>query len=122
MLADTYEKRIYSVNARKKLGLPNGLGDIQLGVSLLGDDNPLSGIYKTIRSSKGIQTYKFKYYRPTNPKTTTQQAWRAYFTLCVNAWGALTDEQKKYWRDLKRPEHMSGWNRFLSYHLKAHDL
>lgn len=44
-----FTDRLYSIQTQKKFGLPNELGHITLGVSKLGDYNPMAGIYRMNR-------------------------------------------------------------------------
>lgn len=41
-----FRDRLYSVKTQKKFGLPNELGHITCGVSVMGDYNPMAGIYR----------------------------------------------------------------------------
>lgn len=41
-----FRDRLYSIQTQKKFGLPNELGHITCGVSVLGDYNPMAGIYR----------------------------------------------------------------------------
>jgi hypothetical protein len=74
---------------------------------------PEAGIYQKCRSNGEQKFKRLKFYRPTNPQTAPQQANRSKFALAVQAYQALTPEEKKAWRALKYPRFMSGYNRFL---------
>lgn len=155
MKSQGFTDRLYSIETTKSFGLPNGLGFITCGVSPLGEDNEMAGIYQRRTASKvqldpmnavlgtinlgfnklgSYQTKKLdsqynhkiiirmRHYVPTNPQTEPQQAGRTYFATLVSAWQALTQSEKDIWNKKNFPVHMSGYNRFLSYHLNAHDL
>lgn len=155
MIAESINDRLWSLEARKKTGLPNELGFITCGISKLGDYNPFAGIYSKRRGARvvadrrtsvcgvielgtnhlGVYHLKYlnrsdvrqiivkkRFYVPANPRTETQQNWRTYFALCVSEWYTLSSTDREYWHNLKVGKPMSGWNKFLSYHLKARDL
>jgi hypothetical protein len=144
MKSKDFTDRLYSIETRNRFGLPNGLGFITCGVSALGDDNPMAGIYQRRKRSMYVVDYvdgngyvhykkrsdtetnelicRLRHYVPTNPRTEIQQNWRAYFTTVLRTWQALSPDEKKIWNEFKYPAHMTGWNRFASYHLKKHDL
>lgn len=94
------------------------LGMIQLGYNNIGSDylKPYNENYK----NKII--VKEKFYTPYNPQTVPQQSWRNYFATVLASWQALTENEKDIWRKYSYPEHMSGYNRYLSKHLNARDL
>lgn len=47
-----FTDRLYSVQTQNRFGLPNELGHITCGVSVLGDYNPMAGIYKLGKALK----------------------------------------------------------------------
>lgn len=47
-----FRDRLYSIQTQKKFGLPNELGHITLGISKLGDYNPMAGIYRLNRAKE----------------------------------------------------------------------
>ncbi len=59
------------------------------------------------------------YYYPYNPKTDTQQAWRAVLATAVSNWQGFNDQTKGYYNALRYPLHMSGYNRYVRYYLNA---
>lgn len=155
MKSVSFTDRLYSIETVNRFGLPNGLGFITCGVSPLGEDNEMAGIYQRRTASKveynplnsvcgmitlgqneigAFQTRKLsnqynhkniirmRHYVPTNPRTVPQQAWRSYFATVLLAWQNLSQSEKDIWNKKTQPAHMTGWNRFASYHLKAHDL
>lgn len=61
---------------------------------------------------------KYPYKKPTNPRTTLQQAHRARIRQAVWAWQNLTENQKNFYRQKEpiRPI-MSGYNYFISQYI-----
>lgn len=94
------------------------LGFMTLGYNLLGTSYKIknTGNYKSYNVSKTV------FYRPTNPQTGPQQAWRNYFAIVLSSWQSLSENDKNVWRKQRYPAHMSGWNRYAKMHLKAKDL
>jgi len=82
--------------------------------------NPHAGIYQQRRRKGGSITVREKFYWPANPRTDTQQAWRAVFTAGVVAYHALSADDKKYWKKKGAKYHMTGYNKFLSEWLHSH--
>lgn len=63
-----------------------------------------------------------KFYRPTNPQTEPQQAWRGVFADGKTAWDALDPETKEQYRLKGRKLKMTGYNFHQSEYLKANRL
>jgi hypothetical protein len=80
----------------------------------------IRGIYQQRMTRKGKRTIKMKMYAPTNPQTVLQQTNRQKFADAVIAWQALTNEEKNVYNQLKYPDQMSGYNKFISQYLKSH--
>lgn len=109
-----------TIEIRGKLGRPNELGEFWCGWSECGEYNPLAGYYQKRRNRRGQIFVRTKHYICKNPQTVPQQANRTKFAQAILAWRELTDEEKKYWRGLKYPRFMSGYNRFLRDYMKHH--
>jgi hypothetical protein len=62
------------------------------------------------------------YYRPFNPQTETQQAWRSVFANAVAAWQALPESEKKVWRAKGIRRSKMGYSLFLSRYLDQHKI
>lgn len=64
---------------------------------------------------------KYPYVVPSNPRTAAQQAQRDLLRNAVNAWHALTDDQRNVYRrgEPYRPT-MSGYNFFISSYIKLY--
>lgn len=117
-----FRDRLFSVTTQKKFGLPNGLGFITCGVSVLGDENEMAGIYRERRINGKKIIDRMRHYVPTNNQRANQQIWRVYFASVLLSWQNLSQSEKDIWNKKSFPIHMTGYNRYLSYHLKAHDI
>lgn len=111
---------LMSIGARGQFGYSGGLGRIALGYTRLGFYCPYSGIYETKPRAGGRITYLKKFYRPTNPQTETQQAWRAVLTAGWAEWATYDPETKEQYRLRGIRRQMSGANLFMSEWLKSH--
>jgi len=60
-----------------------------------------------------------RYYRPTNPQTAPQQAWRAVFAAGISGYKSLTAPEKLALNKEARKCRQSGLTLFLSRHLQA---
>lgn len=95
----------------------------QLGLMILGQNKLASPNFKkTDNQFNKKNVVKLRHYVPTNNQLEAQQAWRNYFAIVLASWQALNEDEKNIWRSKSYPAHMSGWNRYASVHLKAHDL
>lgn len=84
--------------------------------------NPYAGFYR-IRKINGKKVYdRLKFYKPTNPQTESQQAWRGVFATGIEAWYALPDDQKRIWKMRGNKKQMTGKNAFMSDYLTTHRL
>jgi len=109
----------YSLGVRGKIGKPNGCGDFVFGFSDIGDDNEFSGIYQRRPRKKGSLWVKMRHALIPNPQTETQQKGRTKFAQAVEAWNNLSFQNQIFWNKLKQPEHISGYNRFISWYMKS---
>lgn len=87
-----------SAVAYKKFGVSNGFGNIILGFTRLGEDNPYAGIYRRRPSPHGVSVVKMRFYRPHISRTELQATQRDKYVAAVAAWKALTEEQREVWR------------------------
>jgi hypothetical protein len=87
---------------RKKLGKPEW-------------SDPLNvyGIYQQRMLKNGKGYIKMKFYTPTNPQTTAQQANRQKFADAMSAWQSLTTEQKGAYNKRARTRGWFGRNLFI---------
>ena len=91
----------FSDQIRKKLGHD---GEV--------DPPEFWGIYQQRHCKAGQKTIKMKFYRPRNPKTRPQQAWRRQYALSILAWRNLTSEEKRVYNLRAGGMGMSGYNLF----------
>jgi len=77
------------------------------------------GIYQRRKENGKIFYVRENFYIPSNPRTETQQAWRDVFTAGMTAWKALTDEQKKWYRERANKLGLPAQNLFLKSYLKS---
>lgn len=82
--------------------------------------SPIAGIYQMRKCLEGKIPIKMVFYRPTNPRTSLQQANRAKIRDAVIAWSLLTDNQKNVYRERAKTWHYWGYHLFVSEYLKSH--
>ncbi len=111
-----------SADARGRFGFSGGLGAIRLGDTRLGFYSPFAGIYSRKKLRKGWGLSKMLFYRPTNPQTTGQQAWRAVFAAGWVAYAALTPTEKMLYSKHAREYRLSGPQLFMRDYLSSHRL
>lgn len=107
------KKRLLSGIARQKIGKPNGLGEIILGWSELGDSNDFSGIYSSVVVDGYRYQRFFPFYDYIITHTPGQNALRGKFRNAVTAWQALGSTDKALYKKRAIGRHMSGYNLFL---------
>lgn len=110
------------IDIRGKLGRGGGFGRITFSYNYFGFYSKYSGIYSKKYYFGAPYISKMKFYRPTNPRTETQQAWRSVFADGKNAWSSLDPETKEQYRLKGMRRKMSGMNFFLSEYLKSHRI
>jgi hypothetical protein len=70
---------------------------------------------------QGRMTLLEKYYVPTNPQTSAQQAHRADYGAAVGSWRAMSEAERESWRYYqerrRRRPVMSGYNLFVKMFL-----
>lgn len=78
-----------------------------------------SGVFRRERSYTQLE----KWYAPTNPRTSLQQAGRSLFRLAVEGWQGLPAESKAAWKRYqdyrKRRPVMDGYNLYISRFMLA---
>lgn len=60
-----------------------------------------------------------KYYRPTNPQTSKQQAQRAKMARANEAWRSLAESERQIWRDRAKKLNRRGQPLFISEYLNS---
>lgn len=71
------------------------------------------GIWQMRMTKRGKVPIRMKFYTPTNPRTSAQQANRAKFAAAMAAWGALTSDQKAVYNERAKKRQMFGWGLFI---------
>jgi len=102
-----------------KIGVPFGLGDMWLGRTLLGDESTLTGIYQKRHREHGSIYVKSRFYVPTNPRTTKQQAWRTTFKNAMLAWSALDEPTRQKYHVKGYSSRLDARSAFLREYLRA---
>ena len=75
------------------------------------------GVFKTYAGDKRLPSRHLPFYRPSNPRTDTQQVTRNTFKDGAAAWRALTPEQKQVYNARGRRRRVTGYNDFMSAYL-----
>ena len=70
------------------------------------------------KNQRKMYYMRMKYYRPTNPQTSKQQANRAKIARAVSAWHSLSASDRETWRELAKKNNRRGYNYFISEYLK----
>lgn len=116
MRVDGLDKGL-SVDTRGAFGYGGGFGRIAFGHNRFGFYSKYSGIYQKHYRYGESYISKMKFYRPTNPQTETQQAWRSIFANGHIAWRALTNSEKDVYRLRAKYQRKTGFNIFMSEYL-----
>lgn len=103
---------------RRSMGRPNGLGQHFCGVTWLGEDSEIAGVYQKRPRKKGQIFVKMKFSIPNDPKTSLQITQRNKFRDSILAWRALTEEEKNVYNTMQYPPRMSGFNRFIRLYMR----
>lgn len=89
------------------------------------DQPPTLYVFQRVRPGlgnlRGNGTYNYQvrlHVIPTDRHTPAQLAQRAKITAAVQAWHALTPEQKEAWEPAGTKRKMSGYNAFLSDYMR----
>lgn len=120
MAVKTPIEALRSVCARKKIGWPNGYGEAVLGFTYFGEDNEFYGIYQVRPRENGDIIVKMQFYRPPVQCTEAQGIQRDKFKNALLAWQALSDSEKKVWRDSASRRSRRGYAVFRSNYLNTH--
>jgi len=121
---------VAGMEVRGHFGRSLNVGRMRLGYNYVGADVPSFGIYSrkvygqgvTLKPSKRGDRWglsRMVFYRPTNPQTVPQQAWRAVFAEAISTWRGLTDLERASYSKKARTRGMSGYNLFISNWLQS---
>jgi hypothetical protein len=114
--------KLYSIDARGKLGYAGGFARITFGYNRFGFYEWLCGVYQKKYMWGRSYISKQRFYRSIDTKTDAQLAWRAVFVEGKQAYDALSSEEKQAWRDRTKRKTMTGYNLFMSEYLNSHKL
>jgi len=112
----------YVIDIRGTLGRGGGFGRVAFGYNFFAFYSRYSGIYSKKYYYGTPYISKMKFYRPTNPQTELQQAWRAVFAEAKSAWSVLSDQTKEIYRLKGQKKKMTGMNLYISEYLNSHRL
>jgi len=110
------------LDMRGTLGRGGGFGRVTFGYNWFGFYSKYFGIYSRKYYYGEAYISKMKFYRPTNPQTIVQQAWRSVFADGKSAWGVLNAQTKEIYRKKGMKLKMTGMNAYLSEYLKEHRI
>lgn len=108
-----FPERLGAFGLANKLGHSGGYGFLSLGVSRFGYYEPVAGVWHMRMTKRGKRPIKMRFYRPTNPRSETQQSNRNKFSEAMSAWMSLTDEQKADYTKRAKKRGMFGWGLFI---------
>lgn len=112
--------KLYSLDARGKFGYSGGFGRIAFGYTRLGFYNWFCGIYQKKYFYGKPFISRSKFYRPTNPQTELQQAWRGVVASGWDEWNTFTAEKKEEYKKIGDSRRITGPNAFMSEWLNSH--
>lgn len=121
---------MWALGIRRKLGVSAGYGFASLGAGFYGDPRKNAGIYQkrvagynqnTGPPGRGAPTYHvlMRTYRPTNPRTTEQQAQRQKLADAVAGWQGLTTEQKANYNEKASRHNRRGYDDYKKEFMRA---
>lgn len=109
-----------SLSTHGTFGFSGGFGLLRFSYNRFGFFDSRSGIYQRKKTLKGWRTSRARFYRPTNPQTSLQQAWRAIFSAGWTAWGGLTPNERALYSKEAIQYGLSGPNLFMRRWLHQH--
>lgn len=115
-------EKLVSLDARGKFARTGGFGAIRFAYNYFGYHTKYAGIYSIKHTRKGRALSRMKHYRPTNPRTPLQQAWRAVFTAGRNAYALLSPDDLRLLKRQAMNQRMTKYNLFMSRYLKANRI
>lgn len=107
----------------------DGFGFIRLGHSTFGAIAHVGGVYQkrvTGYNNTGRKAHlprkayyvRMRYYRPTNPNTSLQQAKRSMFADAMASWQGLSPAEKIEWKKKASRQSRRGHNLYISEYMK----
>ena len=120
--AYSYGQRIYGGNYYGNEEVYNSRSDYgakNYGNFNYGEMGNIWGIYHRRHNKSKVIFARLKFYTPKNPRTETQQNWRAVFTAGMTAWGNLTNDQRAVYNERAKAKKLYGVNLFLREYLNS---
>jgi hypothetical protein len=117
-----WQDRLYSLETRGRYCIPNGVGEMIMGWSALGEYVENSGVFQRRPRPDGQIFVKMRYYFPPDTPTTKKEAWRYYHGSIIKFWHHLTDIQKKFFRTSGAKVGRSGINRLCTLYAQEKPL
>lgn len=108
-----------SLSVRGRVGFSAAAGFARCGYSRCAAPADFGGVYQRKKTLNGWRTSRMRYYRPANPQTTAQQAWRATFALGISGYQALTPEQKNALKIEARKYRLGALSLYMRRYLQA---
>lgn len=108
----------YSLDARGTFGYSGGFGRLAFGFNRFGFYDFMCGIYSKKYHYGKPYISKMKFYRPTNPRTISQQNWRAICAYGWVLWYDLESATRLAYAKRAKSKHFTGANLFMSEWLK----
>lgn len=111
--------KLLSLDARGSFGRSGAFGRIAFGHTWLGYYSWYAGIYQKKYYYGKPYISRMKFYRPSNPRTVSQQNWRAVCAYGWVMWRLLSDSEKQEWQKIGDRKRISAANAFMSWWLKT---
>lgn len=111
---------LMSLQPRGHFGFSGGYGLARYSIGRWGFFSEFAGIYQRHSTARGPGVSRMVFYRPTNPQTPAQQAWRSVFAAGMGVYSGLTDAEKKALSVEARKYRLSGLTLFLRRYLQSH--
>lgn len=122
-------KSMLAIAAHGKSGEGAGFGFLRFGASHFGELSHGGGILqrrwtgynhtgKIPGKKREAYFVRMRPYRPANPRTEKQQAWRDVFSAACQAWNDLTPVEKSYYNSRGKRVGKVGRSLFISWYLK----
>lgn len=113
------DETLTTATIKGKVGKSGGYGLLRYGIAAHGYYTKQAGIWQDRMTHNGKIPVKMRFYRPTNPASTPQEATRTKFAAGMAAWGALTGAERTAYTKRAKRRNMFGWGLFLRDYLKS---
>ena len=112
--------KVMCLDIRGQYGYSCGFGRVRYGGGRFGFFDLQAGIYSRKRTLKGWGISRMAYYRPSNPRTMKQQAWREFFAGGIAQYHLLTPTEKASLLREGRMYRQSGLTLFMARYISSH--